>query len=112
MTLATPYPNSSSSGANPTLKSQETLTIECFKWAIELDNVGSTENLRCLLETPLVLFGQVKLRTETLMQAAERWVKKTEEKFPRRQRVVCRNHAWEVIRLCKATIGQGGGRSR
>lgn len=111
MTWATPYPNSSSSGANPTLKSQETLAIECFKRAIELDDVGSTENLQCLLETPLMLFGQVKLRTETLMQAVERWVKKAKEKFPQQQRVVCRNCAWEVIWLCKATIGRGVGQS-
>ncbi|KAM9620021.1 LOW QUALITY PROTEIN: tetratricopeptide repeat protein 22 [Morphnus guianensis] len=89
------------------LKSQETLAIECFKQAIELDDAGSTENLRCLLETLFVLFGQVKLKTETLMQALERWVKKAEEKFPRQRRVVCRNRAWEVIRLCKATIAGG-----
>lgn len=54
------------------LKSQETLAIECFKQAIELDDVGSTESLRCLPEPPLLLFGQKKLKTEVLMQEMER----------------------------------------
>lgn len=94
------------------LKSQETLAIECFKRAIELDDAGSTESLRCLLETLLVLFGQKKLKTEMLMQEVEPRVKKAKEKFPWRRlqqelRAVRRNRAPEVIRLCKAMIAWG-----
>ncbi|KAM7107376.1 LOW QUALITY PROTEIN: tetratricopeptide repeat protein 22 [Ciconia maguari] len=93
------------------LKSQETLAIECFKH-IELDDAGSTESLRCLLEPLLLLFGQKKLKREMLMQEVEQWVKKAEEKFPRQRlqrelRAVCRNGTLEVIRLSKAMTAQG-----
>ncbi|KAM6199533.1 LOW QUALITY PROTEIN: tetratricopeptide repeat protein 22 [Sarcoramphus papa] len=94
------------------LTSQETLAFECFKQAIELDDAGSTESLRCLLETLLVLFGQKNLKTEMLMQEVEPRVKKAEEKFPWRHlqqelRAVRRHRAPEVIRLCKAMIAWG-----
>lgn len=55
--------------------------MECFKQAIELGTVGSTESLRCLPEPLLVLFGQKKLKMEMLMQEVEQRVKKAEEKF-------------------------------
>lgn len=78
------------------LKSQETLAIECFKWAIKLDDAGFTKSLQCLWETLLLLFGQEKLQKETLMQEGEQWVNKVEEKFPRQHlqqelRAVCHN---------------------
>ncbi|KAM6264762.1 LOW QUALITY PROTEIN: tetratricopeptide repeat protein 22 [Spheniscus humboldti] len=93
------------------LKSQETLAIECFRQAIELDDVGSTESLRCLPEPLLLLFGQKKLKTEMLMQEMER-VKKAEEKFPRQHlqqelRAVCCNRTLEVTQLSKAVITRG-----
>ncbi|KAM9280070.1 LOW QUALITY PROTEIN: tetratricopeptide repeat protein 22 [Cariama cristata] len=93
------------------LKSQETLAIECFKLAIELDDVGSTKCLQCLLETLLVLFGRMTLKTETLMQEVEQWVKEAEGKFPRQRlqqelRAVCCNRTLEGIQVCKALRGR------
>ncbi|KAM9283137.1 LOW QUALITY PROTEIN: tetratricopeptide repeat protein 22 [Morus bassanus] len=93
------------------LKSQETLAIECFKQAIKVDDAGSTESLRCILEPLLVFFGQ-KLKTEMLMQEVEQGVKKAEEKFPRQclqqeLRVVCRNCTQDMIQLSKAMIARG-----
>ncbi|XP_074859078.1 tetratricopeptide repeat protein 22 [Carettochelys insculpta] len=96
------------------LRNEESNAIECFKRAIELDDVGSTytESFRCLMETLLRLFSQRRVNAEMLMQEVELWVKKAEEKYPKlrvRQelRLVCRNHTTEVIELSKAMVTRG-----
>nr|XP_009681629.1 PREDICTED: tetratricopeptide repeat protein 22 [Struthio camelus australis] len=94
------------------LKNEETQAIACFKRAIELDNVGSTESLQCLLETLLRLFSQRRMNRDTLMQEVELWVKAAKEKFPRQRvqqelRAVYRNHPLEVMELSKAMIARG-----
>lgn len=92
------------------LKSQETLA--CFKQATELDDAGSTESLRCLLEPLLMLFGQKKLKTETLVQEVEERVTKAEEEPPRQRlqqelKAVCHNRTLEVTQLSEATTARG-----
>lgn len=96
------------------LKNEESNAIECFKRAIELDDVGSTytESFRCLMETLLMLFSQKRVNAEMLMQEVELWVKKAEEKYPKQRvrqelRLVCRNHTAEVIELSKAMVTKG-----
>lgn len=96
------------------LKNEESNAIKCFKRAIELDNVGSTntESFRCLIETLLMLFGQKQVNAEMLMQEVELWVKKAEEKYLKRcvqqeLRLVWRNHMAEVIELAKAMVARG-----
>lgn len=93
------------------LKSQETLAIESFKRAIELDDAGSTKSLQCLLELLLMLFRQ-KLKMEMLVQEVEQWVTKAEEKFSwqhlqQELRAVCSNPMPGVTQLCKAMIARG-----
>uniref|UniRef100_A0A8D0DX89 Tetratricopeptide repeat domain 22 n=1 Tax=Salvator merianae TaxID=96440 RepID=A0A8D0DX89_SALMN len=96
------------------IKNEELNAIECFKRAIELDDVGSvyTESFRCLLEMLLLLFSQKRINTEMLMKEVELWVKKAEEKYPKlrvRQelRLVCRHHTAEVLELSKAMVAKG-----
>ncbi|XP_042320853.1 tetratricopeptide repeat protein 22 [Sceloporus undulatus] len=96
------------------LKNEELNAIECFKQAIELDNVGSThtESFRCLMEILLTLFSQKKINTEMLMKEVELWVKKAETKYPKQRvqqelRLVCRHHTAEVLELSKAMVTRG-----
>lgn len=96
------------------IKNEELNAIECFKQAIELDDVGSvyTESFRCLMEMLLTLFGQKRINTETLIQEVELWVKKAEEKYPKQRvrqelRLVCRHHTAEVLELSKAMLAKG-----
>ncbi|XP_003220202.2 tetratricopeptide repeat protein 22 [Anolis carolinensis] len=96
------------------LKNEELNAIECFKQAVELDDVGSvhTESFRCLMELLLVLFNQKKINTEMLMKEVELWVKKAEEKYPKQRvqqelRLVCRHHTAEVLELSKAMVAKG-----
>nr|XP_033771373.1 tetratricopeptide repeat protein 22 [Geotrypetes seraphini] len=96
------------------IKNEEQNAVECFKQAIELDNVGSsyTESFRCLMETLLVLFNQKKITAELLIQEVELWVKKAEEKYSTERvqqelQLVCRNHTTEIVELSKAMISMG-----
>uniref|UniRef100_A0ABM5G7Y1 Tetratricopeptide repeat protein 22 n=1 Tax=Pogona vitticeps TaxID=103695 RepID=A0ABM5G7Y1_9SAUR len=96
------------------LKNEELNAIECFKQAVELDDVGSfcTESFRCLMEMLLTLFSQKKINTEMLVKEVEFWVKKAEEKYPKQRvhqelRTVCRHHTAEVLELSKAMVGRG-----
>ncbi|XP_069498221.1 tetratricopeptide repeat protein 22 [Ambystoma mexicanum] len=96
------------------IKSEELNAIECFKQAIELDDVGSsyTESFRCLIETLLTLFNQKRMTAETLVKEVDVWVKKAEEKYPiirvrQELQVVCRNHTPEIVELSKAMIAMG-----
>lgn len=96
------------------IKNEELNAIECFKQAIELDDVGSTytESFRHLMETLLTVFSQKRMNPETLMQEVELWVKKAEEKYPKQRvqqelRLVCRHHPAEVLELSKAMVARG-----
>ncbi|KAJ6632721.1 hypothetical protein lerEdw1_014626 [Lerista edwardsae] len=96
------------------IKNEELNAIECFKQAIELDEVGSayTESFRCLMEMLLTLFSQKRMNTERLIQEVELWVKKAEEKYPKQRvrqelRLVCRHHTAEVLELSKAMVAKG-----
>uniref|UniRef100_A0A8D0H5V6 Tetratricopeptide repeat domain 22 n=1 Tax=Sphenodon punctatus TaxID=8508 RepID=A0A8D0H5V6_SPHPU len=96
------------------IKNEEVNAVECFKRAIELDEVGSvnTESFRCLMETLLMLFSHKRVNTEVLMQEVELWVKKAEEKYPKQRvrqelRLVYRNHTAEVIELSKEMVARG-----
>ncbi|XP_029474067.1 tetratricopeptide repeat protein 22 [Rhinatrema bivittatum] len=96
------------------IKSEEQNAIECFKRAIELDNVGSsyTESFRCLMETLLMLFNQKRMMAETMIQEVELWVKKAEGKYSTERvqqelQLVCRNHTTEIVELSKAMIAAG-----
>ncbi|XP_030063152.1 tetratricopeptide repeat protein 22 [Microcaecilia unicolor] len=96
------------------IKNEEQNAVECFKQAIELDNVGSsyTESFRCLMETLLMLFNQKKIMAELLIQEVELWVKKAEEKYSTERvqqelQLVCRNHTTEIVELSKAMISTG-----
>lgn len=96
------------------IKNETLEAMECFKQAIELDDVGSThrESFRCLMELLLTLFAQKRINMETLMKEVELWVKKAEEKYANQQvqqelRLVCRHHTNEVLELSKAMLAQG-----
>lgn len=96
------------------VKSEELNAIECFKRAIELDDIGSshTESFRCLMETLLTVFSQKRMTAGTLIKEVDIWVKKAEEKYPivrvrQELQVVCRNHTVEIVELSKAMIAMG-----
>ncbi|KAG8132449.1 hypothetical protein E2320_010304 [Naja naja] len=96
------------------IKNETLEAVECFKQAIELDDVGSThrESFRCLMELLLTLFAQKRINMEVLMKEVELWVKKAEEKYPNQQvqqelRLVCRHHTSEVLELSKAMLARG-----
>ncbi|KAL7985041.1 hypothetical protein Chor_003611 [Crotalus horridus] len=96
------------------IKNETLEAMECFKQAIELDDVGSThrESFRCLMELLLTLFAQKRINMEVLMKEVELWVKKAEEKYAKQHvqqelRLVCRHHTSEVLELSKAMLAQG-----
>lgn len=96
------------------IKNEDLNAMECFKQAIELDDVGSvyTESFRCLMEMLLALFSQKRMNTEMLMKEVELWVKKAEEKYPKQRvqqelRLVCRHYTAEVLELSKAMVARG-----
>lgn len=96
------------------IKNETLEAMECFKQAIELDDVGSThrESFRYLMELLLTLFAQKRINMEMLMKEVELWVKKAEEKYPSQQvqqelRLVCRHHTNEVLELSKAMLARG-----
>ncbi|XP_006005557.1 tetratricopeptide repeat protein 22 [Latimeria chalumnae] len=96
------------------VKGEEENAVECFKKAIELDDVGSshTESFRCLIETLVVLFSLKKANAATIIWEVELWIKKAEEKYPAERvrqelQMVFRNHTAETLELSKAMIGAG-----
>ncbi|XP_007443435.1 tetratricopeptide repeat protein 22 [Python bivittatus] len=96
------------------IKNELLEAMECFKQAIELDDVGSMhrESFRCLMELLLTLFAQKRINMEMLMKEVELWVKKAEDKYPNQQvqqelRLVCRHHTSEVLELSKAMLARG-----
>uniref|UniRef100_UPI00398E5F6C tetratricopeptide repeat protein 22 n=1 Tax=Pristiophorus japonicus TaxID=55135 RepID=UPI00398E5F6C len=96
------------------VKGEEHNAVECFKQAIELDDVGSqySESFRCLMESLLSLFIQGKSSEEMVIHEVEVWVEKAEVKY-RMERVrqelrsVCRNHMPKILQLSRAMITAG-----
>ncbi|XP_072366795.1 tetratricopeptide repeat protein 22 isoform X1 [Scyliorhinus torazame] len=95
-------------------KGEENNAVECFKQAIELDDVGSqfSETFRCLIESLLSLFIQGKSSEEMVINEVEIWVEKAESKY-RIERVmqelrsICRNHMPKILKLSRAMIVAG-----
>ncbi|XP_078074844.1 tetratricopeptide repeat protein 22 [Mustelus asterias] len=96
------------------VKGEEHNAVECFKQAIELDDVGSqySEAFRCLIESLLSLFIQGKSSEETVIREVEIWVEKAEAKY-RIERVmqelrsICRIHMPKILKLSRAMIVAG-----
>ncbi|XP_067845784.1 tetratricopeptide repeat protein 22 [Heptranchias perlo] len=93
---------------------EEHNAVECFKQAIELDDVGSqySESFRCLMETLLSLFNQGKSSMEMVIHEVEVWVEKAEAKYQMESvrqelRSVCRNHMPKILQLSRAMIVAG-----
>ncbi|XP_067892480.1 tetratricopeptide repeat protein 22 [Heterodontus francisci] len=96
------------------VKGEEHNAVECFKQAIELDDVGSqySECFRCLIESLLSLFIQGKSNEEMVIHEVEVWVEKAEAKY-RMERVrqelrsICQNHMPKILKLSRAMIIAG-----
>ncbi|XP_041064223.1 tetratricopeptide repeat protein 22 isoform X1 [Carcharodon carcharias] len=96
------------------VKGEEHNAVECFKQAIELDDVGSqySETFRCLIESLLSLFMQGKSSQEMVIHEVEIWVEKAEAKYQiervkQELRSVCRNHMPKILKLSRAMIVAG-----
>ncbi|XP_048458137.1 tetratricopeptide repeat protein 22 [Rhincodon typus] len=96
------------------VKGEEHNAVECFKQAIELDDVGSqySETFRCLIELLLSLFIQEKSSEEMVIREVEIWVEKAEAKYQMervRQELhsICRNHMPKILKLARAMIIAG-----
>ncbi|XP_078417047.1 tetratricopeptide repeat protein 22 isoform X2 [Cetorhinus maximus] len=96
------------------VKGEEHNAVECFKQAIELDDVGSqySETFRCLIESLLSLFIQGKSSQEMVIHEVEIWVEKAEAKYQiervkQELRSVCRNHMPKILKLSRAMIVAG-----
>ncbi|XP_043556069.1 tetratricopeptide repeat protein 22 isoform X1 [Chiloscyllium plagiosum] len=96
------------------VKGEEHNAVECFKQAIELDDVGSqySETFRCLIESLLSLFIQEKSSEEMVIREVEIWVEKAEAKYQMERvrqelRLICRNHMPKILKLSRAMIIAG-----
>ncbi|XP_059840056.1 tetratricopeptide repeat protein 22 isoform X2 [Hypanus sabinus] len=96
------------------VKGEEHNAVECFKRAIELDDVGSqySESFRRLMELLLSLFTQGSSSEETVIQEVEEWMEKAEAKYQTKRvkqelRAVCRNHMPKILQLSRAMITAG-----
>ncbi|XP_032884664.1 tetratricopeptide repeat protein 22 isoform X2 [Amblyraja radiata] len=96
------------------VKGEERNAAECFKQAIELDDVGSqySESFHRLMESLLSLFIQGKSSEETIILEVEEWIEKAVTKY-RLERVkqelhnICLNHMPKILQLSRAMIKAG-----
>lgn len=96
------------------VKGEERNAAECFKQAIELDDVGSqySESFHRLMESLLSLFIQGKSSEETIILEVEEWIEKAVTKYQLERikqelRNICLNHMPKILQLSRAMIKAG-----
>nr|XP_015826466.2 tetratricopeptide repeat protein 22 [Nothobranchius furzeri] len=96
------------------LKGEELNAADCFKQAVELERLGSTDTtaLRCLLQTLLVLFMQGGSDPTLAITQLELWVSRADQRFPQEMvnsvlKCLYRTHTEEVTEVSKTLIRTG-----
>ncbi|XP_078264063.1 tetratricopeptide repeat protein 22 [Rhinoraja longicauda] len=96
------------------VKGEERNAAECYKQAIELDDVESqySESFHRLMESLLSLMVQGKSSEETIILEVEEWMEKAEAKYQLERvkqelRNICLNHTPKILQLSRAMIKAG-----